>query len=122
METYANATGRLVKKPNRMLARPDSAAVAVMRSCLTTGTSFVRLSCSSIALTGKKNSHRPRRIATRPHLHISRLHREVSRRHKVHQFPRGCWPKPHVSASMIEPNSLLTYVDGNDIRHGRKRC
>lgn len=34
--TYAKATGRFVKKPKRMLARPASAAVAVMRSCFTT--------------------------------------------------------------------------------------
>lgn len=33
--THARATGRLVKKPKRQLARPDKAAVAVIRSRFT---------------------------------------------------------------------------------------
>lgn len=36
LTTHANATGRLVKNPKRMLASPDKAAVAVTRSRLTT--------------------------------------------------------------------------------------
>jgi hypothetical protein len=32
METYAKATGRFVRKPNMKDARPEIAAVAVMRS------------------------------------------------------------------------------------------
>jgi hypothetical protein len=35
--TYAKATGILVRKPNRNVANPEIAAVAVMRSRLTSG-------------------------------------------------------------------------------------
>lgn len=50
--THAKATGRFVKKPKSMLAKPARAAVAVMRSCFTTVKDVVSFFASGVVYFG----------------------------------------------------------------------
>lgn len=91
--TYANATGKLVKKPNKMLARPDSAAVAVMRSCLTTTQRSGQKFWDVVTSIKGLGAHCMRRPATLPRLHICHLDQAVSRIHKDPQSPKEYSPE-----------------------------
>lgn len=85
--THAKATGRFVKKPKSMLAKPARAAVAVIRSCFTTIKDVVSdLECGDINFGDAWIPYRQRKPAILSRLHRFLRYQVVFDIHMAHLF------------------------------------
>jgi len=122
-ETYARATGRLVRKPNMKLARPETAAVAVTISRRMSIVIVWSASASPCCLVSVCLS-----VFTHPlckqHMNQS-CHMRVdpsSHIHKYRQTERAEQPIYRQPTELRQKRIENSYVDSDDVRHSRKGC